>query len=516
MKLGFVVAAGAAVTTGIVALPDKPLPSAATCRTGTGFGRLFPDLPAARWELNDLAALADAVDQPTQPEPPENQGLAFEMAGTTSGYTYVGQFIDHDITLDQRPNDLLSSVDPATLTNGRTPQLDLDSVYGGGPSRSKQLYEDDGLHLRLGAPLSGATGDPGARDLPRDPTSGVALVGDDREDENRMVASLHAIVLRFHNVLVDDLRRAHPRWSTARLFDTARARVTWYYQWAVLTDFLPRMIDLSTLESVVVRDGQHWNTSLRFFDPCRSSIPVEFTGAAFRFGHSMIRDDYQLNDHVKGLPVFDPDGDARASVGGFQPSPSDYGVDWAYFFPMGTVEPQEAYKLDNSIVPALRKLPGPAAGTASTILATRNLLRGQQLGLPTGQDVARAMDVTVLRDDQIVIGAALGIGATTTSPITSIAEEFAGRAPLWTYLLAEAANQAYVIEGGVITGLRENHFALGPVGGRIVAETIVGLLAADPSSVLHHPEFRPVPPYRPRFTFADLIAKATGLTDRQF
>jgi hypothetical protein len=515
VKVAYAVVGAVAVTAGIVALPDKPLPSASgACSLGTGFGRMFPKLPAATWSLDDLATLADEMDQPMQAEPDASKGFKFEMTGVPAGYTYVGQFIDHDITLDQRPNDLLSAVDITTLANGRTPQLDLDSVYGAGPTGSSHLYDTDHVHLRLGAALSGAVGDPGAHDLPRDPTSGQALIGDAREDENRMVASLHSIVTRFHNTITDDLRTAHPTWPSAKLFAEARRTVTWYYQWAVLTDFLPRMVGFNTLESVVIREGRDWHTTLRFLDPCRSSIPVEFTGAAYRFGHSMVRDDYQLNDKVKNLPVFDGSTDPRASVGGFQPSPPDYAVDWSYFFPMGSNTPQEAYKLDASLVPALRKLPGPAAGTASTILATRNLLRGRQLALPSGQEVARAMGLDPLPDDRILIGAALGVGADTTEAITDLSPAFAGNAPLWTYILAEAANESYVVEHGRITGVRDEKFRLGPVGGKIVAETIVGLLVADATSVIHHPEFRPVQPYVNRFSFADLIAKGTGIVTK--
>jgi hypothetical protein len=513
LKVAWTVVAVVAGTAGIVALPDKPVPSAsATCTLGTGYGRMFPELPAASWALDDLSKLADAMVPTEQAEPDATKGFKFEMPGVPAGFTYVGQFIDHDITLDQRPNDLLSAVDIETLTNGRTPQLDLDSVYGAGPARSRPLSDTDGVHLRLGAPLSGAVNDPGARDLPRDPTSGQALAGDAREDENRMVASLHSIMTRFHNSIVDDLHAANPGWSAAKLFTEARQTATWYYQWAVLTDFLPRMVGFSTLESVVTREGRTWHTSLNYLRPCRSSIPVEFTGAAYRYGHSMVRDDYQLNDKVKNLPVFDGTTDPRASVGGFQPSPPDYGVDWSYFFAMGTNTPQEAYKLDASLVPALRKLPGPAAGTASTILATRNLLRGQQLSLPSGQAVARAMGLDTLADDRILIGAALGVGADSTKSITDVSPAFAGNTPLWTYVLAEAVNESYLVEGGRITSLSDDRFHLGPVGGRIVAETIVGLLQADSTSVIHHPEFRPRPPYANRFAFSDIVAKATGIS----
>ena len=486
--------------------------SAAACPLDATFGRMFPTLPSAAWSLGDLTTLAEASIETTHVSPPDGSDLSDEMANIPSGYTYVGQFLDHDITLDPRPNDLLTAVAPSALLNHRTPQLDLDSVYGEGPTGSPQLYESDGVHLRLGAPLTGATHDPAAHDLLRDPANGKALIGDPRNDENKIVASFHSIVTRFHNTIADELHATHPKWDAATLLVEARDQTSWHYQWAVLTDFLPKIAGQATVDKVVRRDDGQWKTSLAFYNACNGSMPVEFSGATYRFGHSMVRDDYQLNDAVTELPVFSLSMDARANLGGFQPTPSDFGVDWGYFFDLGGTQPQHAYRLDASLIPALRLLPGQAAGTASTILATRNLLRGQQLGLPSGQDVARAMGVKPLADDKILIGQALGPGMDTTTSITALSPAFAGKAPLWTYILAEAANETFKVRDGKIVGTRSPDSRLGPVGGRIVAETIVGLLEADPSSVLHHPEFTPMMRGDGGFAFSDLVRKATGMT----
>ena len=339
------------------------------------------------------------------------------------------------------------------------------------------------------------------------------MIGDARNDENKIVASFHSIMTRFHNAIADDLRAAHPKWDPATLLVEARDRTTWYYQWAVLTDFLPKIAGQATVDHVVSRHDGRWQTRLAFYNACNGSMPVEFSGATYRFGHSMVRDDYQLNDAVTELPVFSFSLDPRANLGGFQPTPSDFGVDWGYFFDLGGTQPQHAYRLDASLIPALRLLPGQAAGTASTILATRNLLRGEQLGLPSGQDVARAMGIKPLSDDRILVGQALGPGMDTTTSITSLSSAFTGKAPLWTYVLAEAANETFTVRDGKIVGTRSAVSRLGPVGGRIVAETIIGLLEADAGSVLHHPEFTPVVRDHVQFAFSDLVGEATGLTN---
>ena len=217
--------------------------SEVACRVPATFGRMFARLPAAHWPGAELNGLADVVmaDQEAD-ETPEGEVDDEENGDIDAGYTYAGQFIDHDLTLDNRPNDLTTPVDPRTLPNARTPAFDLDSVYGGGPAGSPQLYAADRMHLLLGAPLTGTPNDPGSVDMPRDPATGQALSGDPRNDENRIVAGLHTIMLRFHNEWVDRVAALHPRWSPTQIFTEAQRQVRWHYQWAVLTDFLPTIV----------------------------------------------------------------------------------------------------------------------------------------------------------------------------------------------------------------------------------------------------------------------------------
>lgn len=493
-----------------------------SCALNSSFGRMFPQLAPASWSLADLTALANRTMEDVHVEGTPlgpGQGTPDEMKDFPAGYNYTGQFIDHDITLDDRPNDLLSPIALSSLVNARTPNLELDSVYANGPSGSPGIYEADGLHFKLGAPLKGAESDHRARDLVRG-ANGQAILGDPRNDENQIVASLHSIFTRYHNVVVDSLKKQNPTWSSAQLFAEARKQVTYSYQWAILTDFLPKVAGADIVSSVVSRSATGWTTNLQYYNSCNGSMPIEFSGAAYRFGHSLVRNDYEINELHDNLPVFTADFNPNRSLVGFQPTPQDHAIDWKYFFNLkSSTTPQDAYQFDNSLVPALKLLPGPAAGTQSTVLATRNILRGQQVGLPSGQDVARAMGVVPLRDDQILIGPALGaINSSTTQAITSISPAFAGKAPLWTYILAEAAfynHQGQVANGKITTNSRRNPERLGPVGGRIVAETLVGLLKADPTSVLNNPSWAPSPKYQGEagaFRFRDIVKIATGLS----
>jgi Animal haem peroxidase len=485
----------------------------ACTRVPSRFGRMFNTLPAASWLAADVDLLANRVMAEEETEPtPEGQADDEENNDIDAGFTYVGQLIDHDLTLDPRPDDLTTPTDPYSLQNFRTPAFDLDSVYGAGPSGSPQLYQADGVHLKLGASLTGSDTDKGAVDLPRDVITGQAMLGDPRDDENRIVAQLHSIFLRFHNLLADRLARSHPWWSKARVFAEAQRQVRLHYQWAVLTDFLPTIVGQQTVRAVLPSLNAFLiPPRLAFYDPCAENMPVEFSVAAYRFGHSIVRPIYRINNTVQErLPVFSVPSDPTKDLGGFRRSPPNFAIDWSFFFQMDATraigKPQASYKIDNSLVFPLSLLPLPATGTGPASLAKRNLLRSVQLGLPSGQDVAHRMGVRPLRDDQILIGKASGDPEDAVA-ITDVAPSFRGKAPLWTYILAEATASAFDVHDGSIHGPQIAPIRLGPVGGRIVAETVVGIMAVDRSSVLYNPFFRPDPAFTKdgRFGFRELI-----------
>ena len=483
------------------------------------FGRLFRNLRAAEYDDAELSSLGFAMTADLEPARAAGGTFAAdapdgeENSAIASGYTYVGQFLDHDITFD--PSSLNERIrDRDALTNFRTPRLDLDSVYGRGPDHQPYLYADDGIRMLLGAPLAGNGDDPSACDLPRNRTAdgqpNRALLGDKRNDENRIVAQLHAGFLRFHNACVDLLRTGggHPSFGEVRQF------VVYHYQWAVLHDFLPTMVGPAMVHDVLPHidlgdptgDTSHYinQPKFRFYKPKHEPyMPLEFAVAAYRFGHAMIRPTYRLNAGIVAS-IFDVAGDGVPDLGGFRPIPNGFAIDWDRFF--GPATPgkrlQPAYKIDTSLVHPLTHLPG-FRGDPPPTLASRNLRRARELGLPSGQDVARAMGEAALADVDIRIGKAaageFGDSITALHRTVFNAEHnhdvsgvviggaFAGRCPLWVYILAEGMQDTIrVSERPGVTEDEVNATAtlLGPVGGRIITEVIAGLILEDSSSYL--------------------------------
>ena len=487
------------------------------------YGRIFRALPAAEFSPRDLDGLARAMTAPREAEPtPETEIDDEENSGIDAGYTYLGQFIDHDLTFDPMSS-LLRQNDPDALTDFRTPRFDLDSLYGRGPEDQPYLYEDDGLRFKLGAPLAGSALDPGARDLPRHGLEGQrkrALIGDPRNDENVIIAQLHATMLRFHNRVVQNLSRGRRRPS----FEEVQRVVRWHYQWVVLHDFLPTIVGWEAVHRALPhlrkRGSSHaGRPDLRFFGWRNEPfMPIEFSAAAYRFGHSMVRPIYRLNTHLRGRGRGDPVNGRKFlfapnradGLNGFREIPREWGIDWRLFFDMGDRRPrvgidrlQKSYKLDTSIVHALGRLPRPVAHGIRS-LPERNLLRGLRMGLPSGQAVADAMDLPRVEDRNLRIGKATeDARAHKRNPLlATISPAFARNAPLWCYILAEAQQQFRRDD----TPIR-----LGPVGGTIVTEVFVGLLAGDSHSFLAQaPGWTPDPAFghRGKFGIAELIKQA--------
>lgn len=451
------------------------------------FGRMFRNLPSFEppdTALRDLAGRMLDSNTPVQPadswSPPREPERDSEIP---AGYTYLGQFIDHDITFDPASS-LQRQNDPDALHNFRTPRFDLDSLYGAGPNNDPFMYDpaiDDGrTSLLIGANTAGA-GDLPRNLLPNDERGdpqGRALIGDPRNDENIIVSQLHLLFMRFHNKVVELVKQEQPGISRDDLFEEAQRIVRWHYQWVVIHDFLPRIVGGDVVADILEPHTAKWvgsngenalpNVDLRFFRWHRQPyMPVEFSVAAYRFGHSMIRPTYKINAPTPDLPIFSdqPDPARLDDFRGFRPLPHEWPeVDWSFFFESNDESNmQVARMIDAQLALGTFHLPG-GVDLSDKNLAFRNLRRGARLGLPSGQRVARAMGVEPLDD------AALGI--------TDIDTSFAGNAPLWFYVLREAETA----EGG----------KLGPVGGRIVAEVLVGLLKGDHLSYLNvQPNWKP-------------------------
>ena len=401
----------------------------------------------------------------------------------TAGTTFMGQFLDHDITRDAgstlgQPTSVQRSI------NLRTAQFDLDSVYGGDPNDSPQLYESaDNIVFRV---ESGGL----FEDLPRD-ASGQAIIGDGRNDENLIIAGLQVAFLKFHNAVVAQVR-ATTDLDDDGVFAEARRIVTWHYQWLILNQFLPQFIG-QTLVNDILANGR------RFYTPSTPSIPVEFQTAAYRFGHSMIRPSYRANmAGDNGEPffgmVFDPtqfDQPDPDDMNGGSRAPRRF-IGWQTFFDFedGEVKPNKT--IDTRMSTPLFQLPMGAIGTSRgeplgpTSLATRNLLRHITWGIPSGQTVAEEMAVPRLSSRDLL-------------DINEVVPRLAGSTPLWLYILREAD----VIEDGL---------RLGPVGGRIVGEVFIGLLQMDPNSILTAgSDWRPTLPSRAGsgdFLMSDLLTVA--------
>jgi hypothetical protein len=434
------------------------------------FGRMFrlpPFVPSDQRIAEIAALMTENVGGPT----PE-----MDNSDIPAGYTYLGQFIDHDITLDA-VSTLDRQFDPDALTNFRSPRFDLDCIYGRGPVDDPFLYDKTTGSEKL---LIGHHDN--EDDLPRN-EQGTALLGDPRNDENTFVSQLQLTMLKFHNEVVDLVHKDHGlRQGSETVFEAAQRIVRWHYQWIVVHDFLRRIVGSDMLTSVLEESGPYPRVDRQFYtwhkDPY---MPVEFSVAAYRFGHSMIRGRYKLNTLVGPLPTFTPDPVAENPLGhfgGFRILPPFWTIEWARFFQVdgaGKEALQPSRLIDEKLADPLTQLP-PEIGGDRPSLIDRNLTRGARLLLPSGQDVARHMATDVLTD------ADLGLGG--------------GPAPLWYYILREAKVQA----GG-------RH--LGQVGGRIVAEVFLGLLEKDQSSYLRNqPGWTPFLPSTTAndFTMPDLLA----------
>jgi Animal haem peroxidase len=383
----------------------------------------------------------------------------------TAGTTFMGQFMDHDMTFDV--GSLMGvATDPRTATNGRTSSFDLDSVYGGGPTASPQLYEADRVRLRV---ESGGL----FEDLPRT-SDNTAIIADPRNDENAIIAGLHAAFLLFHNRAVE-VARGSGFSRPAELFAQARRITTWHYQWMVVREFLPLFVGPAIVDDVLANGPRYYRPRTG-----EASIPVEFQGAAYRFGHSMVRPSYRLNlGGDDGGPffgmIFDPSQEGSSDpddLRGGARAPRRF-VGWQTFFDFGDGQVKPNKRIDTKISTPLFTLPlgAIASHDQPTALPQRNLLRHLTWELPSGQAIAQYMGEPVLsrRDLEELRDFGLGLDRST---------------PLWYYALKEAE----VMESGL---------RLGAVGGRIVAEVIIGLLRADPGSYLSvDPAWRPTLPTR--------------------
>jgi hypothetical protein len=485
------------------------------------FGSLFPDLlkqarpatsigmgprPSNEAGFHELGqAMLDSPETGDHPSLP-------------AGYTFLAQFVAHDVSFDETEG--VTSVSVERIRQGRSPSLDLDSLYGMDPPSQGQYYEADGIHLKLGKTQGSRLGGANlefSNDLPRnhpeDPR--FAFIPDTRNDDNLAIAQMHVAFIKFHNAVVDSL--ASRGISPGSLFEEAKRLVVQHYQWIVLRDFLPKIVEERVLDDVLSNPGKYFGEFFAGREGKEPPMPVEFSFAAFRLGHSLLRDRYDWNR------VFQQTGaDARGAAILFdlfaltghngrmqrigKRLPSNWIIDWRRFFDFrgfegvsgfeditNYPEPNKTKRIDTSLSFALKILPGFLTKIPKQyrLLPVLNLIRAKMVGLPTGQALAgalreRGISVEPLTDEQVAQG-----------PHAAILTKhgFHTQTPLWYYILkeAEVAHQ----------GER-----LGPLGSVIVASTLVGLIRASRVSILRGQEWRPeLGQLRPDdFHMADLLA----------
>jgi Animal haem peroxidase len=423
---------------------------------GGRYRSLIPDLPPLEVDEVALHALG-------RPGGPCDLGVDFSDdadARVAAVWPFFGQFVAHDITADRSP--VTHHGDARRIRNFRIPRANLEGLYGSGPVGSPYLYaKDDPAKLLLS---------PDGNDVPRN-HEGIALIGDPRNDVHLFTSQMAVAFIKLHNGLVDRLREDGA--AEDGVFAEARRAATWHYQHVIVHEYLPSLIGAQLTADLL--DGGP--TLYRVDgDPY---IPFEFADAAYRYGHSQIRALYQVNPGFGPLPVF-PD------LMGFRPVSPEHTVDWTLQIDVaGRPAAQRAKRIDSRLPAPLIALPtkvsGSQPGTDYASLANRDLQRGQAVGLASGEAVARHLGVPPLTAEQL-----------------GLAEHgWTAETPLWLYILKEAE----VLNGGE---------QLGPVGGRLVGEVLIGIIDADPESFLSvDPGWRPTLPGRDgSFSLADVLVPA--------
>jgi hypothetical protein len=399
-----------------------------------------------------------------------------------SGFVYLGQFLAHDLTRDETRLEQASAA-PEQIKNFHAPRLNLESVYGGGPKESPDLYDlsEAGRETFL---LGNTRAIPQKR-IPSTPDdfhrrNGRPLLADDRNDQHLILAQLHVVFLQFHNRMVNYIQGgtfSDESLPNETFFETARRLVIWHYQWIVRNEFLKWFI-LPEILADIEKHGP------RLFKPVRGeeipALPVEFTQAAFRFGHSMAQPEYEINQWIGLVRLSGLVRKTRPNEPS-EPLPADNVVDWDRFTRAWGGNANFAENIDTLISEDMFNLPAAAMPIFSKAspppLPQMTLLRGSRIGLPSGQEACRAASM------QPLAGAQVGFDDDGNEFFRN--RGMHERTPLWYYLLREAE----------VLGIRRFHGGecLGPLGSRIVAEVLLGVLKVDPQHYLNlDPSWRPL------------------------
>jgi heme peroxidase len=487
-----------------------------------------------------------------------------------AGYTFLGQFIDHDvtrtqtallalgrlnlaaqsdatvrsrlaaagITTDQLRQAIANAAVPGSALSVNTGKLDLDSVYGVGSfaaltginapwferlpngaysGRFAQRHVQ--APATIGPPIDGF-------DYQRTAT-GEAEVPDPRNSEHKILSQIQNLFELAHNDCIDntlDHIGTPTQKDIGAAFYACRNKVIWTYETIVATDFLPRFSADATLQRVapnalrayvrgtaptsVLPSPEGIRTSLYSCKPgigddARIQIPHEFAVAAFRLGHSLVRDDYVLHDLVRDKngniltgqprPIFAVGKEPVTSglVGDNPVVPGDV-IDWSYFFDTrgSTADetaqagrPVDALISDRLFVlPVAAIPPGPDANgkdsSTERNLPRRNLMRASEetsqitgsVALGTGEEVEAYAQQRIpdLHD------ATAEVQQLLAKRLKSAGFDPASlwQTPLWLFILAEAETT-------------QASRRLGELGSHIIDEFLLGSLRCDQGSVLY-------------------------------
>lgn len=477
-----------------ISIQGEAPPPAQGSEPGFVFGRMFAASDARPMQILLRSCAAIGAQMTSVPEADRAD------SDMPAGYTYFGQFVDHDISMDttagdREQDDAATPTIEATalrdLTQERSPSLDLDSLYGTVAGIDAALV--DGARFRIGrtSPTPGFGAGPVERalgyDLPRR-ADGTATIGDPRNDENLAVAQIHLLWLRFHNLIAAKIEAANPSASPTLVFEITRDLVTRHYQYIVMNDYLPRILNTEIFDDIVV-DGNR--KVLPHVAGESAFMPLEFSVAAYRMGHAQVREIYEWNVNFSTGGAFQPAANFRqlfefsnvsGSLAGLPTLASNWIPDLRRLFDLSstafphlagsTTGPVNLAKaLDPFIASALSDLPELKDSfdrglVPFTNLAALNLRRGGMRGLPSGQDVSRALRcVTMLTKTQM--RAVLNDAFDTQMELLGFYE----RTPLWLYILIEAA----------ATG---DGNRLGKLGSTLVADTFVTLALTSRTSIL--------------------------------
>ena len=401
-----------------------------------------------------------------------------EREGTLTprvGYTYFGQFLGHDLSHDTTPLEG-PYLAPDQTPNYRTPVFDLDHVYGGGPEKAPFLYEgEEGAEtFKIGT----TTPQGYRRDLPI--KQGTILIGDlhdPRNLDNLILRQLHVVFLKFHNEAIKQLGSDPPtvigidNLGSGTLFERAQRLVRWHYQWIIRHDFLTRILHNDVWNHQERRISSRPNPEKNY------AVPIEFSLAAFRFGHSMVRNAYRLNCRQKRVVI----GQLMALGQQASPIPDDYLIEWGTFLDgLPTSGPSASSSfIDTSVTLAMHGLSPGTIRLSNKLeppdpsnLPVRTLLRGARAGLPSGQEVVD----TLLAQGKIKASDRLTTAQLiqdTCDRSGSVLREIGleQNTPLFYYLLKEAE-------------LLSEGLTLGPAGSHIASEVIQGALEADPEGYM--------------------------------